>query len=70
MALTSDLDINVSKLRPEAVSDATNAFNEKLISILSSGPKWYEVSFDRSQSCFECYLHLTGWPREVSRDAE
>lgn len=41
--LSSDININVSKLRPAAVSDAQNKFNDNLIAIGKKGPKWWEV---------------------------
>ena len=43
MPIKSDLSIDVSKLKPEAVSESTTQFNDNLIKILESGPKWYEV---------------------------
>ena len=43
MALKSDISINAPVFAPSAISEGTNAFNEKLMDIMSKGPKWYEV---------------------------
>ena len=41
--LQSDLQINVARLQPSAVSGAQAEFNNDLISLLQAGPAWYEV---------------------------
>lgn len=43
MPLTSDLKLDASKFQPEAISEQTKQFNDKLIKIMQNGPKWYEV---------------------------
>ncbi|WPH00902.1 Hypothetical protein R9X50_00373600 [Acrodontium crateriforme] len=43
MPLTSDLKLDASKFQPEAISEQTKQFNDKLIKIMENGPKWYEV---------------------------
>lgn len=43
MSLTSDLQLDAAKLRPDAISGKTREFNDKLIKIMKGGPKWYEV---------------------------
>jgi hypothetical protein len=43
MSLQSDLVLNVSKLKPEAVSDSEKKLNDALIAITEKGPQWFEV---------------------------
>lgn len=43
MPLHSDLNIDASKLRPDAVSDASKQMNNYLIKIQQDGPRWFEV---------------------------
>ena len=43
MMLQSDLQINVARLQPSAVSRAQAEFNGNLVSLLQAGPAWYEV---------------------------
>ncbi|KAL2350329.1 Alpha/Beta hydrolase protein [Cryomyces antarcticus] len=43
MPLKSDLTISKEKFQPSAVSEKTEKYNEKLISIMEGGPRWYEV---------------------------
>lgn len=42
----SALTLDASKFDPAAISEETKAFNQKLMDIMSKGPKWYEVSWD------------------------
>ena len=37
------LTLDASKFTPAAVPEDTKAFNQKLMDIMSKGPKWYEV---------------------------
>ena len=39
-------------LRPEAISEAQTKFNDQLISILKSGPMWFEVGTAYRQPVF------------------
>ncbi|KAK5125548.1 hypothetical protein LTR85_000659 [Meristemomyces frigidus] len=43
MPLTSDLTLDASKFKPEAISEKTNKFNDQLIKIMEGGPRWWEV---------------------------
>ena len=43
MGIKNDLDLDVSKHMPSAVSKRNEAFNEELIKTGKSGPRWYEV---------------------------
>ncbi|KAK4977362.1 hypothetical protein LTR28_007210 [Elasticomyces elasticus] len=43
MPLTSDLTLDASKFKPEAISQQTDEFNKKLIKIMEGGPRWYEL---------------------------
>ena len=43
MALKSDLHLDPALFAPSAISAQTNGFNEKLMEIMSKGPKWYQV---------------------------
>lgn len=43
MPLTSDLKLDASKFKPDAISQQTKDFNAQLIKIMEGGPKWYEV---------------------------
>ncbi|KAK5146523.1 hypothetical protein LTR04_001029 [Oleoguttula sp. CCFEE 6159] len=43
MPLKSDLTISKEKFQPSALSEKTEKYNEKLISIMEGGPRWYEV---------------------------
>ncbi len=43
MVLQSDLTIPAAKFNRETVDKETLEFNEKLIKIWASGPRWYEV---------------------------
>lgn len=37
------LTLDQTKFGPAAISEDTRAFNQKLMDIMSKGPKWYEV---------------------------
>ena len=41
--LQSDLNIDVSRLRSDAIPEVTKQFNQGLISTTSKGPQWFEV---------------------------
>ena len=43
MGLESDISVNFSKFDPKPVNDGPHTFNKKLMNIMASGPKWYEV---------------------------
>ena len=43
MPLQSDLNLDASKFRHDAISKQTHEFNDKLIKIMEGGPKWWEV---------------------------
>ena len=43
MPLTSDLTISTNKFDKDAISKETNEFNNQLIEIMESVPKWWEV---------------------------
>ncbi|CAK4030980.1 hypothetical protein DOTSEDRAFT_80769 [Lecanosticta acicola] len=43
MPLQSDLQLNHDKFNPENISPQTREFNDNLIRVMNSGPKWYEV---------------------------
>ena len=43
MSLQSDLVLNVSKLRPEAVSESEKKLNDAVVTITEKGPQWFEV---------------------------
>ncbi|KAK4983393.1 hypothetical protein LTR50_007260 [Elasticomyces elasticus] len=47
MPLTSDLTLDASKFKPEAISQQTDEFNKKLIKIMEGGPRWYEVGAEK-----------------------
>jgi hypothetical protein len=40
----NDLSVNSTKFGAAAISEDTHAFNKKLMEMMSTGPKWYEVS--------------------------
>lgn len=46
----SDLVVNSSRLKPEAVSQAEKQLNDTLIGITEKGPRWYEVRHS-GQTC-------------------
>jgi hypothetical protein len=50
MTLQSDIQLNVSKFLPSAVELQTATFNEHLMDNTASGPKWYEVSEEITQT--------------------
>lgn len=71
MSLQSDLVLNVSKFKPEAVSDSEKKLNDALIAMTEKGPQWFEV-------CKRAYLDelsdsmLTteqGWRSQVPPNA-
>jgi len=39
----NDLSVNSTKFGAAAISEDTHAFNKKLMEMMSTGPKWYEV---------------------------
>lgn len=43
MPLESDLKLDASKFRADAISAQTQRFNDDLIEIGKQGPKWFEV---------------------------
>ena len=43
MSLSSDLTFNVSKLRPESVSESQKQLTDALVAITAKGPRWYDV---------------------------
>ena len=43
MSLSSDLTLNVSKLRPESVSESEKQLTDTLVAITAKGPRWYDV---------------------------
>jgi len=43
MPLESDLKLDISKFDPARTSPEVVKFNEQLVKIVESGPKWYEV---------------------------
>lgn len=43
MPLHSDLYIDASKFRPEAISESAHKLNDHLIKLGKEGPKWWEV---------------------------
>ena len=43
MAAHSDLTVNASKFRPEAISEEAKTFNESLMDNMKRGPKWFQV---------------------------
>jgi hypothetical protein len=43
MALHSDMTLNASLFASSSVPAETSTFNDKLVKIMSTGPKWYEV---------------------------
>lgn len=45
MSLTSDLSINVSKLKPDAVPPSDKQLNDLLIDLTEKGPHFYDVGF-------------------------
>jgi len=47
MLLQSDLQLDVAKFQSSAISQKTNDYNEKLISIMKGGPRWYEVGAEK-----------------------
>lgn len=44
MALKSAISLDPGLFAPSAISADTHAFNQKLMDIMSKGPKWYEAS--------------------------
>ena len=54
MSLQSDLTLNVSKLKPESVSESEKRLTENLIAITAKGPRWFDV-------CANSYPGLTLW---------
>jgi len=44
MTLQSAINLEATVFAPSAVSSETHAFNQKLMDIMSKGPKWYEVT--------------------------
>lgn len=47
MSLQSDLQLDTSKLGPDAITKETAEFNQKLIKMMDGEPKWYEVGADK-----------------------
>ncbi|MCJ1392509.1 hypothetical protein MMC18_005377 [Xylographa bjoerkii] len=47
MVLENDIQINGSRLQPDAVTEAQQRFNENLIAIGKKGPKWFEVGAEK-----------------------
>lgn len=43
MSSTSPLIVDPAVFAPSAISAESHAFNQKLMEIMSTGPKWYEV---------------------------
>ena len=43
MSLSSDLTLNVSKLRPESVSESEKQLTDTLVALTAKGPRWYDV---------------------------
>ena len=43
MSLQSDLTLNVSKLRPESVSESEKRLTDNLVAITEKGPRWFDV---------------------------
>ena len=43
MSLQSDLTLNVSKLKPESVSESEKRLTDNLIAITANGPRWFDV---------------------------
>ncbi|EME43335.1 hypothetical protein DOTSEDRAFT_80769 [Dothistroma septosporum NZE10] len=47
MPLESDLKLDYSKFDPSSITQKTNDFNEGLMKIMNSGPKWYQVGAEK-----------------------
>ena len=76
MALKSDITLNAQLFVPSSIPAATAAFNDKLVQIMSTGPKWYEVPSPSLLSCafqypFSCVSRspCLGWCSKVSGNA-
>jgi hypothetical protein len=54
MPLESDLKLDISKFDPARTSPEIAKFNEQLIKIMESGPKWYEVLWPASNHARFC----------------
>lgn len=61
MPLESDININVLKFHPSAVTDETQAFNNELMKKTEGMPKWYDVSLflKCSLACILSFLSET-----------
>ncbi|KAF2163584.1 hypothetical protein M409DRAFT_26193 [Zasmidium cellare ATCC 36951] len=47
MPLKSDLQLDASKFGEKKISEQTKKFNDGLIKVMNSGPKWYEVGAEK-----------------------
>ncbi|KAF2773518.1 hypothetical protein EJ03DRAFT_100813 [Teratosphaeria nubilosa] len=45
--LKSDLALDAAKFDPNAVTEETQKFNQKLVEIMDGGPKWWEVGAEK-----------------------
>jgi len=54
MPLESDLKLDISKFDPARTSPEVVKFNEQLVKIVESGPKWYEVQSSASNHAQLC----------------
>lgn len=43
MSLQSDIKVEVSKFRRDAVPEAADVFNTELMALTKGQPRWYEV---------------------------
>ena len=55
MSLQSDLTLNVSKLKPESVSESERQLTENSIAITADGPRWFDV---RTNNCYGPALRI------------
>src|ERR1700738_2045808 len=85
MALKSDITLDASLFAASSIPAETNAFNDKLIQIMSTGPKWYEVPllliplllipllliplYSICSGLPVSYSVFTGWRTKVSQNA-
>ncbi len=65
------LSIDPTKFGAAAISEDTQAFNKKLMEMMSTGPRWYEVS--RPAALFSLFQSptyiLSGRRPKIPRDA-
>lgn len=69
MSQHSDIILDASKFKAEAISQKTIALNDNLIKIGKAGPQWYEVRRDHHLRLASSLIVPSGWRSRIPSDA-